>query len=354
MNERRIIRQVIHDWNTSAEPTQGINLEPVMWETHATPEMGDRPQAIINRQLVDDCDILMGVFWTRIGSPTGVAVSGTAEEISLFVEAQKPALIYFSSVPISPGEIDIEQYRKLLEFKKLSRAKGLLGEFGTPEELRVKLRADLTRVANHLHKTLAEEATRSAALPLLPDKKTPDYDEDSTKEVEAVRVPYEQLSARDRDFLRTKALRMLMEEGATKIGPNALNSAAQGIYRQETQTVEDLRREFLAGKREALRQGRQTEDVRKAASRLPKNGKNKAKPSNTMLQTQLIFCGDNLQKLRELPDECVDLVYIDPPFNSGRYYEVFWGDAKEKRAFDDRFGAVEHYIHWMRPRVSEL
>ena len=73
-----------------------------------------------------------------------------------------------------------------------------------------------------------------------------------------------------------------------------------------------------------------------------------------MLQTQLIFCGDNLQKLRELPDECVDLVYIDPPFNSGRSYEVFWGDAKEKRAFEDRFGAVEHYIHWMRPCVSEL
>lgn len=73
-----------------------------------------------------------------------------------------------------------------------------------------------------------------------------------------------------------------------------------------------------------------------------------------MLQTQLIYCGDNLQKLRELPDECVDLIYIDPPFNSNRNYEVFWGDAKEKRSFDDRFGAVEHYIHWMRPRVMEL
>lgn len=73
-----------------------------------------------------------------------------------------------------------------------------------------------------------------------------------------------------------------------------------------------------------------------------------------MIQTQLIYCGDNLQKLRELPDECIDLIYIDPPFNSNRNYEVFWGDAKEKRAFEDRFGAVEHYIHWMRPRIMEL
>jgi site-specific DNA-methyltransferase (adenine-specific) len=73
-----------------------------------------------------------------------------------------------------------------------------------------------------------------------------------------------------------------------------------------------------------------------------------------MLQPQLIYCGDNLAKLRELPDECVDLIYIDPPFNSNRDYKVFWGDAKEKRAFDDRFGAVEHYVAWMRPRAAEL
>jgi DNA modification methylase len=74
-----------------------------------------------------------------------------------------------------------------------------------------------------------------------------------------------------------------------------------------------------------------------------------------MIQTQLIFCGDNLQKLREIPDESIDLVYIDPPFNSNRNYEIFWGDSKEKRSFDDRFGAVEHYIAWMRPfRASSM
>ena len=73
-----------------------------------------------------------------------------------------------------------------------------------------------------------------------------------------------------------------------------------------------------------------------------------------MVQTQVIYCGDNLQKLKELPDKCVKLIYIDPPFNSNRDYEVFWGDAKERRAFDDRFGDVEHYIYWMRQRVSEL
>jgi 16S rRNA G966 N2-methylase RsmD len=45
--------------------------------------------------------------------------------------------------------------------------------------------------------------------------------------------------------------------------------------------------------------------------------------------TQVIFCGDNLEKLRSMPTGFVDLIYIDPPFNSNRNYEVFWGETKE-------------------------
>src|SRR3989338_4999563 len=72
------------------------------------------------------------------------------------------------------------------------------------------------------------------------------------------------------------------------------------------------------------------------------------------LKTSVIYCGDNLQMLKEIPDESVDLIYIDPPFNSNRNYEVFWGDTQEKRAFDDRFGDADAYIQYMRPRVVEM
>ncbi len=48
-----------------------------------------------------------------------------------------------------------------------------------------------------------------------------------------------------------------------------------------------------------------------------------AKPS-AVIDTRVIYCGDNLDRLRKLPDGCVDLIYIDPPFNSNRNYEVFY------------------------------
>jgi DNA modification methylase len=73
------------------------------------------------------------------------------------------------------------------------------------------------------------------------------------------------------------------------------------------------------------------------------------------MDTEVIYCGDNLEVMpKHIPDESVDLIYIDPPFNSSRNYEVFWGEAQERRAFEDRFGDVMTYLDWMRPRIREL
>ncbi|MDP1861518.1 MAG: DNA methyltransferase [Gemmatimonadaceae bacterium] len=79
----------------------------------------------------------------------------------------------------------------------------------------------------------------------------------------------------------------------------------------------------------------------------------KSRPSS-LLDTRVIYCGDNLEQLGKLPDKCVDLVYIDPPFNSNRNYEVFWGESKEKRSFDDRHESTQAYIDYMRPRCQQL
>ncbi len=79
-----------------------------------------------------------------------------------------------------------------------------------------------------------------------------------------------------------------------------------------------------------------------------------SRPLFSSLDTQVVYCGDNLDKLREPPSGCVDLIYIDPPFNSNRDYEVFWGDTKEKRAFKDRHESNRAYIEFMRPRCEQL
>src|SRR4051812_4023622 len=79
----------------------------------------------------------------------------------------------------------------------------------------------------------------------------------------------------------------------------------------------------------------------------------RGKPS-ALLDTRVIYCGDCLEQLKKLPDACVDLIYIDPPFNSNRNYEVLLGETKEKRAFEDRHASTQAYIDYMRPRCVEL
>jgi hypothetical protein len=81
----------------------------------------------------------------------------------------------------------------------------------------------------------------------------------------------------------------------------------------------------------------------------------KGRPS-ALLDTRVVYCGDNLEQLAKLPDAWlrrakssrVDLIYIDPPFNSNRNYEVFWGETKEKRAFEDRHAWKQAFIRRSR------
>lgn len=139
-DERKIIREILYEWNAINSETRKIVLLPVGWETHSAPEMGDRAQAIINKQL-KDCDLLIGVFWTRIGTPTGEYPSGSVEEIQEHINARKPAMLYFSSAPIAPEDIDQGQYSELKKFKQLCEQNGLCGSYSNF----IDFRSDLTR-----------------------------------------------------------------------------------------------------------------------------------------------------------------------------------------------------------------
>jgi len=68
-----------------------------------------------------------------------------------------------------------------------------------------------------------------------------------------------------------------------------------------------------------------------------------------------IYCGDNLKVLKAFPDECVDLIYIDPPFFSGKNYDLVFGDKYAIRAFQDTFeGKRETYLTFMENRIRQL
>lgn len=123
--ERNIIREVISEWNAINSFLRKKVLLPVSWETHSSPEMGARPQEIINKKVLKNCDLLVGVFWTRIGTDTGEYPSGTIEEIEEHIKADKPVMLYFSKTPVVADSIDQSQYSKLKEFEESCRKRGI-------------------------------------------------------------------------------------------------------------------------------------------------------------------------------------------------------------------------------------
>lgn len=143
--ERQAATDTVNDWNVLHADSEGVVLLPVKWETHAVPTSGVRPQAAINEQLVDRCDILVGMFWTKLGTRTGVAASGTVEEIERFVADGKPAMLYFSERKVSKVKLDAKQAAKLKKFKAATYKKSLVGSFGGAADLRRILLRDLTR-----------------------------------------------------------------------------------------------------------------------------------------------------------------------------------------------------------------
>jgi site-specific DNA-methyltransferase (adenine-specific) len=67
--------------------------------------------------------------------------------------------------------------------------------------------------------------------------------------------------------------------------------------------------------------------------------------SSSLLDTRVVYCGDNLERLAKLPDACVDLIYIDPPFKSNRDYNLLFKSPKGHES-EAQITAFEDSWHW--------
>lgn len=230
--ERSVVSAAIYTWNTQHSEPTGAVLLPVGWETHAVPEVGDRPQAIINRQLVESADILIGVFWTRLGTHTGVAESGTAEEIEQFRAKGKPVLLYFSSRPVVLESVDLDEYKRLKAYKEEAYKDALADEFNSVEDLGDKVGRHLLGVVRQIHES-------KSAIPAVAAKR------DDGRFVEQDR----RLRGRLKEVLPTDAVRSL----ATWDYAGSFREDLVDDLRRFSHTFNDPALEFMDSELEQLR-----------------------------------------------------------------------------------------------------
>ena len=147
--ERDVLEDLIkNDLQLTLGREKNLFLEPVRWETHARPAIGDIQSNIFTQ--LGHYDIFVGVFWKRFGTPTGNYESGSELE---FRDAYKrweednhrPVMMYFCDRKI---DLDVElnerividvvrQAQKVKAFRQEIESKGLCWTFTDTDELRL-------------------------------------------------------------------------------------------------------------------------------------------------------------------------------------------------------------------------
>lgn len=131
-----VIRTTISQWNLNFGRAVGLTVLPVSWTVHAVAEFGERPQAILNHQIVEEADLAVALFCDRLGTPTGEAESGTAEEIRILVEAGKSVAVLVNSAPRAPLDgTALAERQRLSDYLDNLRKTGLVLGYGRDGEL---------------------------------------------------------------------------------------------------------------------------------------------------------------------------------------------------------------------------
>ncbi len=144
------VKRTVSQWNLSTGRPLKIAVLPVSWSEHAVAEFGQRPQGVLNDQLVDEADMALALFADRLGTPTGTAESGTLEEIDRMVEAGKHVSVLVNQAPRSLiGEAAVAEKARLESALTEIRSRAIVLTY-----------ADQAMLAGHVNNMLSMAAGR--------------------------------------------------------------------------------------------------------------------------------------------------------------------------------------------------
>ncbi len=151
-DERRILLEVEDEINRTIGRQHGVRVDIYTGERDALPGFAEDAQAVISDQFPKDYDVFIGIFWNRLGTPTGRAESGTVEEFNSAKKRydQDPdsvrIMLYFKdALPSKMSDIDTSQLEKVRKFKESVGKEGLYAEFNSTEDFATKVRIHLTQ-----------------------------------------------------------------------------------------------------------------------------------------------------------------------------------------------------------------
>lgn len=143
--EISIIKDTVSQFNTQFSNTLGISIQIKYWRKNSYAQSGGKPQALLNKQFVNDCDAAVAILWTRFGTPTDGYGSGTEEEVEIMLSSGKQVFMYFSDKPLSPSQMNGESYKKVQAFRDKYKDRGIYFTYSSDDEFRTIFFAHLSQ-----------------------------------------------------------------------------------------------------------------------------------------------------------------------------------------------------------------
>jgi len=155
----RVLLDLVRDWNAHLGKELGARVELVRWRSHATPDARQPAQPTINEQIVDDCDLAVALFWSRLGTPTETAESGSVEEIERLTTAGIRVMLYFSDAAVEQAALKGDQYSRLQTYRDKMQLAAFCWSYANDDVLQ-------RQVMLHLTSAISELRARDVGSPL--------------------------------------------------------------------------------------------------------------------------------------------------------------------------------------------
>lgn len=143
--EIELVEKSVLDFNERYSNTLGLSIRSRYWSKSSYPQSGGKPQTLLNKQFVKECDAAVAILWTRFGTPTDKYGSGTEEEIEIMLESGKQVFMYFSDKPCPPSKHDPIEYAKVQAFKQKYKDRGYYFTYTSEDEFSKLFSAHLTQ-----------------------------------------------------------------------------------------------------------------------------------------------------------------------------------------------------------------
>lgn len=156
--ERDVVSRTVARWNSLHSQSKSVIFELLKWEDSVAAGFGHDGQDVINQQ-IPPYDLLISLFWTRLGTPTPRSISGSSEEYEIALTRLRSGeaveiSFYFKDAPFNPREVNLSQLSLVYEFEKKVQFDGAFTKRFTDEDsLQFEIDLLLDKVSGRLSGT---------------------------------------------------------------------------------------------------------------------------------------------------------------------------------------------------------